>query len=102
MVCKLSDEEREALFKNIPTWTYNPSQDSLQKTFHFDSFPSALGFMVTVGVEAQVANHHPEWFNVYDRVEVTWRTHECQGVSVRDVEMAQKCDAVYARHGAYK
>lgn len=82
----------------LPTlngWKHDPKSDSINKSFKFGSFALALGFITTLGVEAQVANHHPELFNVYDRVDIAWRTHDCQGLSSKDIEMAKKCDELY-------
>jgi 4a-hydroxytetrahydrobiopterin dehydratase len=92
---KLSESERNSLLPTLNGWKYDNKSDSISKSFKFASFPHALGFIVTLGVEAQALNHHPELFNVYDRVDITWRTHDCQGLSIKDVDMAKKCDEIY-------
>lgn len=68
------------------------SRDAITKTFHFVDFNQAWSFMGKVAVLAEEMNHHPEWFNVYNRVEVTLTTHDCDGLSTNDMEMAAKMD----------
>ena len=74
------------------------SRDAIQKTFLFPAFTQAFGFMTEVAIIAEKADHHPEWFNVYNRVEVTLSTHDCGGLSQRDVDLAQAMDHIYQRH----
>lgn len=97
-VVKLSEEERLALLPTLTQWEYQSENDSIRKEYRFRSFPEALGFIVNLGVEAHSMNHHPELFNVYDRVEITWRTHDCQGLSRRDIDMAKLCDIIYDKY----
>ncbi len=66
---------------------------AIRKTFRFGDFNAAFGFMTRVALKAEVMNHHPEWFNVYNRVDVTLRTHEAGGVTELDVELAAFMDA---------
>ena len=63
-------------------------RDAIEKKFTFKDFNQAFGFMTRVALKADRMDHHPEWFNVYNRVEVTLSTHECQGLSDRDVTLA--------------
>lgn len=98
MAAKLTDKERSELLSTLHGWEHGKDRDCIKKTYTFDSFAKALGFIVSLGVEAQVVDHHPEMFNVYNRVDITWTTHDCQGLSRKDVEMAAKCDAIYGRH----
>ncbi|KAL7465576.1 hypothetical protein ACHAXS_005967 [Conticribra weissflogii] len=67
-------------------------RDAITKTFHFIDFQQAWNFMSKVADLAEVMNHHPEWFNVYNRVEVTLTTHDCNGLSTNDTDMAKKMD----------
>ena len=67
-------------------------RDAIQKTFQFKDFNEAFGFMTRVALKADKIDHHPEWFNVYNRVEITLATHDCQGLSERDVKLATFID----------
>jgi 4a-hydroxytetrahydrobiopterin dehydratase len=66
------------------------------KSFKFKTFRQAWGFMSQVALLAEKADHHPEWFNVYNRVDITLSTHECGGLSGRDIALAKAIDAVAA------
>lgn len=74
-------------------WTMAEGRDAIQKTFKFKSFVEAWGWMSRMAVEAEKMNHHPEWFNVYNRVEVVLTTHDAGGLSALDVALAGKMDA---------
>ena len=67
-------------------------RDAIKKTFKFESFNAAFGWMTRVALKADAMDHHPEWFNVYDRVEVTLATHDADGVTAKDVALAQFMD----------
>jgi len=73
-------------------WKLLDGRDAITKTFSFVDFNQAWEFMGKVAVLAEEMNHHPEWFNVYNRVEVTLTTHDCNGLSTNDIEMATKMD----------
>jgi len=74
---------------SLPGWAYK--RDALVKTFTFGSFPEALSFMNRAGFEAEAMNHHPEWTNVYSRVDVRLNTHDAGGkVTAKDVELATR------------
>jgi len=73
-------------------WKLVEGRDAITKTFHFVDFRQAWEFMGKAAVLAEEMNHHPEWFNVYNRVEVTLTTHDCNGLSTSDLEMATKMD----------
>lgn len=75
-------------------WTPAEGKDAIEKTFRFADFNAAFGFMTRVAIEADKRDHHPEWFNVYNRVEVTLTTHDCDGVSDRDVQLAKFMDGI--------
>ncbi len=74
----------------IDGWALNDSK--LSKTFLFINFTFAFSFMTAVALESEKRDHHPEWSNVYNRVEITWTTHSTKGLSNLDLEMAQICD----------
>lgn len=94
MVSALTAEERQGLATALPFWTATPDRDALTRTLLFANFPEAFGFMATVALIAEKADHHPEWSNVYNRVEIVLTTHDANGLSHRDVALAQAIDAV--------
>lgn len=74
-------------------WAIVADRDAIRKTFKFKSFVEAWGWMTRMAIEAEKLNHHPEWFNVYNRVEVTLTTHDADGLSELDLRLAAKMDA---------
>jgi 4a-hydroxytetrahydrobiopterin dehydratase len=96
MADKLSDAERKAAFAELDGWTPTPGRDAIAKTFAFKDFNAAFGFMSRVALKAERMDHHPEWFNVYNRVEVTLATHDAGGVTAKDIKLAKFMDAVAA------
>lgn len=74
-------------------WAMVDGRDAIKKTFTFDDFNAAFGFMTRVALKADKMNHHPEWFNVYNRVEVTLSTHDVGGLSSKDVKLAKFMDS---------
>jgi 4a-hydroxytetrahydrobiopterin dehydratase len=96
MVQKLGAEARTAALKELSQWKDVPDRDAIQRSFKFADFNAAFGFMSRVALMAERMDHHPEWFNVYNRLDVTLATHECGGVSERDVKMAQFMDKTAA------
>ncbi len=98
MAEKLSESERETLLAELADWRPVDGRDAIEKTFQFKSFNQAFGFMTQVAMQAEKLNHHPEWFNVYNRVDVTLTTHDCDGLSDLDRKMArfmEKAAAVF-------
>ena len=90
----LTDAERAALPATLPQWRMADGRDALQRRFKFADFSAAWGFMARVALLAQQHDHHPEWSNVYNRVEITLTTHDCGGLSARDVALARAIDAL--------
>mmetsp|Transcript_29453 Transcript_29453/g.59406 ORF Transcript_29453/g.59406 Transcript_29453/m.59406 type:complete len:152 (+) Transcript_29453:49-504(+) len=89
---KLNSEERATLLQPVLSdggWTMVEGRDAIQKTFTFKSFVEAFGFMSKVALHAEKHDHHPEWFNVYNRVDVTLSTHDCSGLSEKDLKLAK-------------
>ena len=72
-------------------------RDAIEKTFKFSDFKTAFGFMSSCALKAEQMDHHPEWFNVYSRVEVTLTTHDADGVTELDVELAGFMDALASK-----
>jgi len=95
-ICKLNEEERKKEVDplKLSGWTVLEDRDAIKKSFHFNNFNEAFGFMTRVALKAEQMNHHPEWFNVYNKVEVTLSTHDCNGLSSNDMEMADFMDKV--------
>ncbi len=83
----------EAALGQLPGWSAAPDRDAIVKTFKFADFNAAFGWMTRVALAAEKLDHHPEWFNVYSRVEVTLATHDADGVTELDVELARIMDA---------
>jgi len=86
MVDKLNDDEIDKRLKELPGWSLHDSK--LTREFHFPNFVDAFGFMTRAAMVAEKADHHPEWFNVYNKVTVQLTTHECDGISERDFSLA--------------
>lgn len=82
--------------KELKDWSYSNTsgRDELQKSFKFKNFGEAFGFMARVALLAEKADHHPEWFNVYNKVEITLTTHDAGGVSEKDFALAKLIDAL--------
>jgi len=98
---KLGAEELAAQLPALDGWTYAADRGGLlSKEFRFEDFIRAFGFMAQVALHAERMNHHPEWFNVYNRVSVTLTTHDVDGVSSKDIEMAQLMNRISAASAA--
>jgi 4a-hydroxytetrahydrobiopterin dehydratase len=94
MAQKLDAEARKALSTRLPGWQLVDGRDAISKTFTFKDFNAAFGFMTRVALAAERMNHHPEWFNVWNRVEVTLSTHDAGGLTERDVRLAEIMDRI--------
>lgn len=92
MVQKLSAEARAQALIDLSHWVEVEGRDAIQRTFRFHDFNAAFGFMTRCALKADQMDHHPEWFNVYTRVEVTLSTHDADGLSERDVALAMFMD----------
>ena len=88
-IAELTQPERDALLSDNPGWTLREDGKAITRTFTFADFNEAFGFMTRVAIYADKADHHPEWFNVYNRVEMTLTTHDAGGLSKRDADMAR-------------
>jgi 4a-hydroxytetrahydrobiopterin dehydratase len=94
MIQKLSSEERAAQLAGLTGWSVVTDRDAIRRQFAFADFNEAFGFMTRVAIKAQQMDHHPEWFNVYNKVEITLTTHEANGVTERDIALARFIDGV--------
>jgi 4a-hydroxytetrahydrobiopterin dehydratase len=97
---RLTDAERQLALTALPTWQVQATRDAIEKKYEFEDFNAAFGFMTRVALLAEQRGHHPEWFNVYNRVEVVLSTHDCQGLSRNDIEMATAMDGYAAAAAA--
>ena len=94
MVDKLDEAGRAALARDLPGWAMVAGRDAISRTFRFADFSEAWGFMARVALLAQQHDHHPEWSNVWNRVEITLSTHDAGGLSARDVALAKAIDTL--------
>jgi len=85
---KITDDDIDEALKSLAGWAKVEDVEAIYKSFKFKDFNGAWGFMSRVALLAEKMNHHPEWFNVYNRVDVTLNTHDVGGVSALDIKMA--------------
>lgn len=96
MVEKMNSAAVEKSLAALVGWQHDENRDAIRKEFRFKDFNQAWAFMTRVALLAEKMDHHPEWFNVYNRVEIVLTTHDAGGVTERDIAMAQAMDD-YAR-----
>ena len=94
MVQRLDAAARSAMAVRLPSWSLVEGRDAIRRTFTFKDFNAAFGFMARVALAAERMDHHPEWSNVWNRVEVVLSTHAAGGLSERDVALAAAIDAI--------
>ena len=94
MTDKLTGQARADALASLKGWAEVQGRDAIQKSFKFADFTAAWGFMARVALAAEKADHHPEWFNVYNRVDITLSTHDAGGLSAKDVALAKVIDSV--------
>ncbi len=94
MVDQLSEAERADALDGLPDWDYDDARDAIVRRFVFADFNEAFGFMTRVALLAEKADHHPEWSNVWNRVEITLTTHDAGGLTERDIELAEATEAL--------
>ena len=90
---KLDATARAAALRQLPDWHKVEGREAIARTFKFRDFNAAFGFMTRVALLAEKMDHHPEWFNVYNRVEVTLATHDAGGVTEKDITLAKAMDS---------
>lgn len=94
MVDTLSETERAAALAGLPDWGWDAGRDAIQRSFRFADFNAAFGFMTRVALLAERADHHPEWSNVWNKVEIALTTHSAGGLTRLDIALAAAIDAV--------
>jgi len=94
MAKKLTGDVRKAALVRLAGWSEVKDRDAITKKFTFRDFNEAFGFMTRAALVAEKLDHHPEWFNVYKRVEVTLSTHDAGGVTELDVKLAEAMDRI--------
>jgi 4a-hydroxytetrahydrobiopterin dehydratase len=92
MIQKLSPERRRAALQELSAWAEVAGRDAIQRSLKFKDFNAAFAFMTRVALKAESMDHHPEWFNVYNRVDITLTTHDAAGLSERDITLAAFID----------
>ena len=93
----LDPEAARALVATLHGWRHDESRGAIARVFMFADFAAAFAFMTQLALIAEKSNHHPEWCNVYNRVEITLTTHDVGGLSQRDIDLARGADAAFER-----
>jgi len=94
MAERLTGAARNDALAGLDGWAELPDRDAIAKSYKFADFNAAFAFMTRVALKAEKMDHHPEWFNVYSKVDVVLSTHDAGGLTMRDIELAKFCDAV--------
>lgn len=93
---KLTEAERNTLPHTLPDWTLRSDHAAISRSFKFKNFAQAFAFMTRVALLAEKMDHHPEWSNVYNRVDILLTSHDAGGLTARDITLAQAIDRVLA------
>ena len=92
---KFTADEAKAQLKSLPLWAFDEKLGAITRQFVFSDFVQAFSFMSQIASLAETHNHHPEWRNVYNKVSITWTTHDVNGLSPKDILMAGLCDQAF-------
>ncbi len=98
-MAKLTAEEREAALKELAGWSWDAEQDAIRRSFKFKDFSEAFAFMTRVALAAEQADHHPDWSNSWNKVDIALSTHSAGGVTGNDVALAKKIDGMTGGRG---
>jgi 4a-hydroxytetrahydrobiopterin dehydratase len=98
-MAKLAIEELRTALKRLPDWSLAKDREAITRKFQFVDFDAAFAFMTRCALKAAQMDHHPEWFNVYNKVDVTLATHDAGGVTQKDIELASVMDGYAAMSG---
>jgi 4a-hydroxytetrahydrobiopterin dehydratase len=93
-IAALDEAERADALDALPDWDYDEARDAISRRFTFADFSAAFAFMTRVALLAEKADHHPEWSNVWNRVDIVLTTHDAGGLSHRDISMAEAIEAL--------
>ena len=93
MTDRLEGPRRQEALDNLPDWQLRTDRDAIERSFTFRDFNSAFTFMTQIALKAEAMNHHPEWSNVYNQVEIILTSHDVDGLSERDVKFAEFIDS---------
>jgi len=96
----LPHDELTRLLSSLPDWSHDAAHASIARQFRFADFNAAFAFMTRLALHAERHDHHPEWCNVYNRVDITLTTHDASGVTQRDIDFALFADQVHSEQGA--
>jgi 4a-hydroxytetrahydrobiopterin dehydratase len=93
-IAKLTPETRDQALARVSAWSVVDGRDAIQRSFKFKDFNAAFGFMARAALIAEKLDHHPEWFNVYNRVDVVLSTHDAGGLTELDIKLAEAMDRI--------
>jgi len=94
---KLTATQAQTQLSSLPGWTFDEARGAIGRRYAFADFAQAFAFMTQVAMAAEKRDHHPEWTNVYNRVDIVLTTHDAGGLTGKDIELARVADAIYAR-----
>ncbi|MDX2157792.1 MAG: 4a-hydroxytetrahydrobiopterin dehydratase [Hyphomicrobiaceae bacterium] len=94
MAERLTDPDRSLALQSLPRWALVDGREAITRTFTFNDFSEAFGFMARAALVAEQLNHHPEWRNVWNKVEVTLATHDAGGLTELDLKLAASMDRI--------
>ena len=95
MAEKLESKERNKILKTLKDWKKTRGRDSIEKNYIFKDFTSAFSWMARIALIAEKMDHHPEWFNVYNNLDIKLSTHDSGGVTEKDLTLAKNIDEVF-------
>lgn len=90
----LSEAERDEALGALPGWAFDAGQNGIAKSFKFADFAEAFGFMTRIALAAEKADHHPDWSNAWNRVDILLTTHSEGGVTAKDIALAKRIEAL--------
>ena len=92
MTDKLTGDKRREALASLEGWSEIDGRDAISKSYKFADFNMAFGWMTRIALVAEKMDHHPEWFNVYSKIDVTLATHDAGGLTMKDINLARKMD----------